>query len=430
MSKKVAILGGGVEGQAAARYWTRLGAQVTIHDGNPGLKADGGVATVLGPDYLKNLNDYDLVVRSPGIKPSLIKTKTPVTSGIREFFQHCPARIIGVTGTKGKGTTSSLITKILEEAGKRVWLGGNIGRSPLDFLDKVKATDLVVLELSSFQLMDLDLSPHIAVCLMIAPEHMDWHSSMREYMAAKGNIFWHQQPGDVAVFNPQNDFSAQIAALSRGRAVPYLEAPGAYIDEGEVVLNGQAICRTDEVGLPGPHNLENICAAVTAAYEVVGENFGAMKRAIIKFKGLEHRLELAGEIDGVRYYDDSFATTPETAIAAVRAFEAPKVLILGGSDKKSDYRALGQEVAAADVREVVLIGQMAEKIKEALAAAGYTKVRPGGATMAEIVAAAQAAAEPGDIVLLSPACASFDMFKNYSDRGNQFKAVVRELEGK
>lgn len=429
MSRKVAVIGGGVEGQAAARYWARLGAKVTIHDGNPELKVEPGVATVLGPDYLKQLNDYDLVVRSPGIKPSLIKTKTPVTSGIREFFQQCPARIIGVTGTKGKGTTSTLITKILEEAGKRVWLGGNIGRSPLDFLEKVKPTDIVVLELSSFQLMDLDVSPHIAVCLMVAAEHMDWHSSLREYMAAKGNIFWHQQPGDVAVFNPENDFSAQIAALSRGRAVPYLEAPGAHVADGNIILNDQVICRTAEAGLPGAHNLENICAAVTAAHEIVGENIAAMKRAVMKFKGLEHRLELAGEVDGVRYYDDSFSTTPETAMAAIRSFEAPKVLILGGSDKKSDYRALGREVAEAEMRAVILIGQMAGKLREALEAAGYTQASDGGATMAEIVVAARAAAKPGDVVLLSPACASFDMFKNYSDRGAQFKAAVSELEG-
>ncbi len=429
MSKKVAIVGGGVEGQAAARYWTRLGATVTVHDGNPDLRVDSGIATVLGPDYLKNLNDYDLVVRSPGVKPSLIKTKTPVTSGVREFFQHCPARIIGVTGTKGKGTTSTLITKILEEAGKRVWLGGNIGRSPLDFLDKIKPTDLVVLELSSFQLMDLDVSPHVAVCLMVVSEHMDWHSSVREYLAAKGNIFWHQQPGDVAIFNPDNDFSAQIAMLSRGRRVPYMEAPGAEVVDGQIMIAGRLICAVDEVGLPGPHNLENVCAAVTAAHEIIGENVGAMKRAVQKFKGLEHRLELAGTIDGVDYYDDSFSTTPETAIAAIRSFAQPKVLILGGSDKHSDYRQLGKVVAAANVREAILIGRMAENLAAALAEAGFTKVRPGGGTMAEIVQSARESARPGDVVILSPACASFDMFKNYSDRGAQFKAEVSKLEG-
>ncbi|GAC1369499.1 MAG: UDP-N-acetylmuramoyl-L-alanine--D-glutamate ligase [Candidatus Saccharimonadales bacterium] len=429
MSIKVGIIGGGIEGLAAARYWTRLQAEVTIHDANTALSAGEGVRTVLGPDYLKNLNNYDLVVRSPGVKPSLIKTKAPVTTGVKEFFKHCPARIIGVTGTKGKGTTSTLISKILEEAGKRVWLGGNIGRSPLDFLDKVKATDLVVLELSSFQLMDLDMSPNIAVCLMVVSEHMDWHGSIREYVAAKGNLFWHQQPGDVAIFNPKNDFSIQIASLSRGRKVPYLEAPGALVSDGQIELGGRTVCRADEVGLAGPHNLENICAALTAAHEIVGENYAAMKRAVISFKGLPHRLELAGEVGQVKYYDDSFSTTPETAAAAVQSFEQPKVVILGGSDKKSNYTELAAEIAKANVRQVILIGQMAGKIREALQKAGCTDSVDGGSNMTEIVTAAREVAQAGDVVLLSPACASFDMFKNYIDRGDQFKSAVTALEG-
>lgn len=424
MSMKVAVIGGGVEGQAAARYWLAKGAAVTVRDRAETLDVPPGVATVLGPDYLKGLATYDLIVRSPGVKPRDIKTNKPVTSGIREFFQHCPARIIGVTGTKGKGTTSTLIARILETSGRRVWLGGNIGRSPLDFLAKVKASDIVVLELSSFQLMDLDVSPHIGVCLMIVPEHMDWHKNIREYVAAKGNLFWHQQEGDIAIYNAENDFSTQIAQLSPGRKLPYLEAPGARVKGHEIRLGDQVVCRTDEVGLVGPHNLENICAALTAAHEIIGDNFEAMRRAVREFKGLEHRLEFVAELDHVRYYDDSFSTTPETAIAAAKAFTEPKIMILGGSDKKSKYDELGRVVAAANVREVVLIGEMAGKIRAALKEAGFSSVRDGGTTMTQIVAAAREAAQPGDVVLLSPACASFDLFKNYKDRGQQFKAAV------
>ncbi len=422
---KVAVIGGGVEGQAAIRYWTAKGAEVTVHDQNPQLRVPEGTKTVLGEDYLKGLGKYDLVVRSPGVKPSSIKTSAPVTSGVREFFEHCPARIIGITGTKGKGTTASLIARILGEAGWRVWLGGNIGRSPLDFLGKVKASELVVLELSSFQLMDLDVSPHIAVCLMIAPEHLDWHKNIREYVAAKGNLFWHQQPGDVAIYDAENDYSTQIAQLSPGNKVPYLKAPGARIESGKIVIAGAQICRTSEVGLIGPHNLENVCAAVTAAHEILGDNLDPVRRAVRDFRGLEHRLEYAGEIDGAKYYDDSFSTTPETAMAAIASFAGPKVLILGGSDKKSNYTELGRAVARGNVREVVLAGQMAGKLREALTASGFTAIRRGGSTMDEIMDDVKIAARPGDVVLLSPACASFDMFRNYKDRGDQFKAAVK-----
>ena len=230
----VAVIGGGVEGQAAARYWLAKGASVTVRDMNEALTGmPDGVVLELGPDYLKKLGSYDLIVRSPGVRPNAIKTKVPVTSGVREFFAKCPARIVGVTGTKGKGTTSSLIAEILRHAGYKVWLGGNIGTSPLDFLAKVEARDVVVLELSSFQLMDLDVSPKVAVCLMISPGHLDWHKNMREYVAAKGNIFWHQQPGDLAVFNPHNEYSAEVAGLSRGEHVPYGEKPGCVVSSGK-----------------------------------------------------------------------------------------------------------------------------------------------------------------------------------------------------
>jgi UDP-N-acetylmuramoylalanine--D-glutamate ligase len=440
MSLNVAVIGGGIEGKAACTYWLKKSAQVTLHDRSVETTMPAGVLAVLGPNYLHGLNSYDLIVRSPGIKPRDLKTTTPVTSGIREFFQHCPARIIGVTGTKGKGTTATLIAKICEEAGKRVWLGGNIGRSPLDFLANVKASDIVVLELSSFQLMDLDISPHVGVCLMVVSEHLDWHRNIREYVAAKGNLFWHQQPGDIAVYNPQNDFSTQIALLSPGIKLPYLEKPGAYLADGMVKFDGKNICRIEEVGLIGAHNLENVCAAITAAQVVTGTNMAAITRAVIDFKGLEHRLEFVRELNGVRYFDDSFATTPETAMAAIAAFDAPKVIILGGSDKKSKFTELARMVATSNVRTVILVGNTAHPtfhttapiIESALRAQGFTDivslVQDGGCSTQEIVVTAQKAAQPGDVVLLSPACASFEMYTSYKQRGDEFKAAVRELK--
>jgi UDP-N-acetylmuramoylalanine--D-glutamate ligase len=424
---KVAIIGYGVEGQSAAKYWAGQGEAITICDARAELGLPSEYGKQLGEDYLKGLDAYDLIVRSPGVKPWLIATKKPVTSGVKEFFERCPARIIGVTGTKGKGTTSTLITRILGEAGKRTWLGGNIGVAPLDFLAKVRAHHLVVLELSSFQLMDLAVSPHIAVCLMIVPEHMDWHRSMREYVAAKGNIFWHQRPGDVAVYDAHNDFSSQIAQLSPGEHLPYLEAPGARVEKGRIVVGEVDICGVNEVGLIGPHNLENICAAITATWELVEHDPAPVRRAVMAFTGLEHRLELVRQLGGVRYYNDSFATTPETAMAALASFDAPKVIILGGSEKNSQYEELAKAVKADDVRAAVLVGDTAPKLKVALDKVGFTNYILGPQTMTEMVSSARTVAQSGDVVLLSPACASFGLFRNYKDRGDQFKAAVQAL---
>lgn len=425
---KVAVIGYGVEGKAAYKHWTGLGHDVTVHDANVDLEVPSGVKTELGPDYLKRLDWYDLVVRSAGVKPWLIQTKATVTSGTEEFFRNCPARIIGVTGTKGKGTTTTLIARILGESGWRTWVGGNIGQSPLDFLAKVRANHLVVLELSSFQLMDLNVSPHIAVCLSIVPEHLDWHRNFREYVSAKGNIFWHQVPEDLAVYNANNEFSEEIARLSPGEQVPYMKSPGAKVSNGNIVIDGNIICRTDEVGLIGPHNLENICAAVTATWDLVKRQPGPVKRAVTAFTGLEHRLEFVRSVSGVSWVNDSFSTTPETAMAAINSFSEPKILIMGGSDKKSDYRELAKLVAQSSVRFVILIGAMASVIEADLRAAGFDKILRAPGTMPEIVTTARSVAARGDVVLLSPACASYDQFSNYRDRGERFKAAVGALK--
>jgi UDP-N-acetylmuramoylalanine--D-glutamate ligase len=209
--------------------------------------------------------------------------------------------------------------------------------------------------------------------------------------------------------------------------VPYLEAPGARVERGRIVMGETDICGADEVGLIGPHNLENVCAAITATWELVGHNPEPVRQAVRAFTGLEHRLEVVREVDGVRYVDDSFATTPETAMAALASFAAPKVMILGGSEKYSHYEELGRAVAAANVRHAVLIGDMAPKLQAALGAAGFTDITLGTERMADMVEAARRAARKGDVVLLSPACASFGLFKNYKDRGDQFKAAVRAL---
>jgi UDP-N-acetylmuramoylalanine--D-glutamate ligase len=416
MSMKAAVIGFEAEGASAYRYLTAQGADVTIHDARSDLVLPEGARSVLGPDYLKHLDGYDVVVRSPHIKPWSITTNASVTSAMSLFFEHCPARIIGVTGTKGKSTTVALIARMLGEAGWRTWVGGG-GQPPLDFLAKVRASHLIVLELSSFELTDLPVSPHIAVSLMIVPDHLDWHRSVREYVAAKGNIFWHQRPEDLAIYDAKNEFSQQI---------PYLMAPGARIGQGKLIIEEDVICDARDVALIGVHNLDNVCAAVTATWDLVKHNGDAVKRAITSFSGLEHRLELAGEVLDVQYYDDSYSTAPESTMAAMAAFTTPKVLILGGAGKQGNYLELARAVSEHNVRHVVATGEAAQSIQKALESVGYLQVVTGPSSMAEIMTTARGLAQKGDVVLLSPGCPVDDGFKDYKDRGAQFKAIIRD----
>lgn len=427
---KVGIVGFGTEGQAALHYWQASGDDVTVLDADEHKLVPNGVERVLGVKYLEDLDRFDLVVRSPGNKPWVFKTKARVTSGTREFLEKCPAPVIGITGTKGKGTTATLVARILESAGKRAWLGGNIGVPVLDLLPKIQPSDWVVMEMSSFQLMDSERSPHIAVCLMIAPEHLDWHRSLEEYVAAKGNIFAHQVPGDMAVYHAHNKYASKLAHLSTGRRVPYLEAPGAEVRGGRVVVGDVEICLVDEVGLIGPHNLENVCAAVTATWDVVQRNPAPVRKAVNAFSGLPHRLEPVREVGAVKYVNDSFAANPVAAVAALHSFQEPKVVVLGGMDRGLDLSELAGAVAEADVRRALLVGEAAGKLENALRSAGFAGYEHVFGGMPEIVDRARAAAQPGDVVLLSPGCPSFDMFRNFQDRGEQFKAAVAGLEAK
>ena len=283
-----------------------------------------GSATDLS--YLDGLGDRDKVIYSPSSYKNLQKVygsdrrfwdKTTTAQNI--FFENSQTKnIIGVTGTKGKGTTSTLIAKILEAEGKKVYLGGNVGKSVLDFIHEAKPDDWVVLELSSFQLQTFVHSPHIAVCLMIAMEHMDWHTDMEEYLEAKANIFKHQTLDDIAIYYAKDENSKKLAFNSPGKKIPYFEKPGAFVREDGLIVIGDnetEIIHKTEVKLLGEHNLQNICAALTATHEAVG---GLDKARVIltSFSGLEHRLELVRELGGIKYYDDSFATTPDAAIVA------------------------------------------------------------------------------------------------------------------
>lgn len=434
MVMKIAILGYGKQGKSAYQHWKKPDNQITVCDRDQSLDTPNDVEAQLGPHHLENLNRFDLIVRSPTIHPAWIvaanskKILEKVTTNTNEFFKVCPTKnIIGITGTKGKGTTSTLIAKMLEAAGKRVHLGGNIGIAPLELLkNNIQPEDWVVLELANFQLIDLRYSPHIAVCLMVVDEHLDWHVDAQEYIEAKKQLFAHQSRKDAAIFYAHNKRSIEIAAAGNGKKIPYMHLPGATVNGDIIGIGSQAIAQTKQIKLLGEHNWQNVCAAITAVWQI-SKNTEAIRTVIETFRGLEHRLEFVREISGVKYYDDSFGTTPETAIVAIKAFKDPKVVILGGSDKGSNYGELARAVKANNVRGVVVIGQMKEKIRQALQKVGFDDVIDGGDTMTDIVETAKEAAGIGDIVLLSTGCASFGMFKNYEDRGQQFKAAVQAL---
>lgn len=426
---KVAIAGYGLEGESNYRYWLERGDDVTIVDEAkvPAKPIPEGATTILGERVFRTLHDFDLVVRTASLPPHFIVTDGRIWSSTNEFFKTCPAPIIGVTGTKGKGTTSSLITSISRAAGHTVHLVGNIGQPPLDVLPRITPDDIVVFELSSFQLWDLERSPHVAVVLMIEPDHLDVHANFKDYIRAKSNIRRNQTANDVCFYHPSNTWSEQIARSSvLGDRIRYnaRDAGGVYVEGDDFCVEGETICKLRELSLPGAHNVENACAAISAA-RVFTLDEHAIAKGLRVFEGLPHRLKFVREVDGVKYYDDSIATTPGSARAALQSFDEPKIIILGGSKKGSEYNDIVRECKQRDTK-VVAIGETGKPIAEMCRNMGVEVIEPAGG-MSEIVTACQSIADPGSIVILSPASASFDMFKNYSDRGDQFVAAVNRL---
>lgn len=430
---KIAILGYGEQGRSAYEHW-RGGNEITVCDENDKVSLPEGVGRKLGAGYLQGLDNFDLVVRSPGIHPSdVVAANSPaildkMTTVTNEFFKLCPTKnIIGVTGTKGKGTASTLIAKMLEADGWRVHLGGNIGIPPFDMLkDGIQADDWVVLELANFQLIDLKYSPAIAVCLMVVPEHLNWHTDHEEYVSAKQQLFARQTDQDIAIYFSENEDSKRVASIGDGQKIPYYAPPGAVVHDDKIMIGGQAVCEVGELKLLGKHNWQNACAAVTAVWQIT-QNVKAMRPVLASFTGLEHRLELVRELHGVRYYNDSFGTTPETAIVAMEAFSEPEILILGGQGKGIPFNNLAEAVVKYNPKRVITIGETGDEIGRLLKAGGYKNAVSGGSDIVKIIELARKLAAPGDVVLLSTACTSFDMFDNYKQRGEQFKQVVRAL---
>jgi UDP-N-acetylmuramoylalanine--D-glutamate ligase len=446
---RVAVVGLSVEGLDAVEFFSREGAQVTGCDrrteqqfGGAWQKIAGKLHSFqLGEAYLSNLDKFDIVVRSPGIAldtpafVSLDSSKTVLTSVTKLFFQQCVAPIIGVTGTKGKGTTSTLIAQMLKHTGKQIWLGGNVGVPLLSQVRQVKKEDLVVLELSSFQLEDLTQSPHVAVVLPITQDHLanvdplasNAHATREDYVRAKQSIARYQKSGDLLVCNKDNETSLSFANKTQASVMfvsridttadAFVQGKSAMIRRGEIVQN---ICSLDEIQLLGAHNLENIAtASLVATY--YGVPLEQVRQTACAFKPLHHRLEFVRSVGGVSYYNDSFSTVPETTIAAIDSFDQPLILVVGGSEKGADFTQLGKHIAASNVKTLIVIGEMQERILRAVNDAGFAgEIVQGLDSMKNIVHMCHQKATDGDVVLLSPACASFDMFANYKDRGAQF----------
>lgn len=427
---KIAIAGYGIEGKSNYTYWNKPENELTIVDEREIIEdLPENTETILGENAFSKLQDFDLVVRSAGVAPYKIKTNGKIWSSTNEFFKQCPAPIIGVTGTKGKGTVSSLIAEMLRASGRKVHLVGNIGVPALAELPKISGGDVVVYELSSFQLWDLEKSPETAVVLMIEPDHLNVHENLKDYLAAKANITRYQKNTDTVIYNPENKYSVEIANISAGNKLPYNTKQAAYIEDDSIFIDGVRVCDTAEVRIPGRHNLENICAAISAVW-LYSEDVEPINMAIKNFTGLDHRLKFVSQKNGVSYYDDSISTTIGSAIAALHSFESPKIILLGGSKKGADFAELAQEIIRNNIKKVVVYGEEAPHIIQALKLENFTNfTHMENATMKDIVDYSSSIADAGDTVILSPACASFDMFRDYQDRGDQFVSAVQELDG-
>lgn len=425
----IAIAGYGIEGRSSYDYYVKHGHAVTILDEREhldGLPQDASV--IRGKDAFANLDPFDMVIRTPSLSPAKLQNAKKVWSATNEFFQECPAPVIGVTGTKGKGTTSSLIASILKKGGKTVHLVGNIGLPALDSIGSVAADDLVVYELSSFQLWDIEYSPHIAVVLMIEPDHLDIHAGFEDYVAAKRNIVRRQTADDLVVFNADNSYAAIIASRSEAQKIAIPTVETAHVLDDFFWYGDQKICPVSSLRLPGVHNQDNACAAIAAAWKYVSDPVN-IAQGLEAFDGLPHRLKFVRNIGGVAYYDDSIATTTGSAIAAINSFPEPKILILGGASKGTvDFSELAAKAATGNVKKVFAIGSQAHIIEEAMKSKNVQVENLGGRiSMADVVSRAHSFAQPGNVVVLSPACASYDMFKNYVDRGDQFTSAVNSL---
>ena len=450
-SKNVAIIGLGVSNIPLIDYMSEKNAKVTIFDNREESEIENdiiskiknyGFVFVGGEDNLSKLNGFDIIFRSPSCLPTkeeLVKEEERgaiITTEIEMLMKLAPCKIIGVTGTEGKTTTSSIIYQIIKQSGKTCYLGGNIGNPIFTKLKDITEEDIIVLEMSSFQLMGMEVSPNISLVTNIYPDHLNVHKDMEEYIDSKKNILKFQNSEDIIVLNYDNEITRSFSNDAKGKTIFFSSKhilTDGYIyntETGDIEYyeNGKStiLMNKKDIKLRGIHNYENICAALAVTSSIV--NFETQKIAIESFIGVEHRLEFVREIDGVKYYNDSIGTSPASTIAGLNAFDENIILLAGGSDKGLDYKEIGEKIAEK-VGTLILCGPTSEKIEEA------TKKALNGKNieifkvenMEEAVQQAKKSAKRGDIVLLSPASASFDLYKNFAERGNIFKEIVNKI---
>ncbi|KKQ28436.1 MAG: UDP-N-acetylmuramoylalanine--D-glutamate ligase [Candidatus Levybacteria bacterium RIFCSPLOWO2_12_FULL_37_14] len=424
-NKKILIVGKGIEGNAVYEYLIKHLPEnkIDIVDQKDGV------------DYLSEQKEYDIAVKSPGVVPELITI--PYTTATNIFMSNAKGKVIGITGTKGKSTTTTLIYEMMKAQDLDAYLGGNIGQSPLDFIDNLNDNSWTVLEMSSYQLNDLKVSPYIAVVLMITNEHLNYHKTQEAYIDAKRNILRFQNTQDTAIINKDYPAShesdiytiAKIFRTSREREV----GNGCFVNKQAIWMNRdgktEKIINVEKIKLLGKHNLENVCASICVA-KLAGVSNQNIAKVLEKFRGLEHRLEFVGEKNGVIFYNDSLATVPEAVIQALKTLPDTETLIAGGYDRGLDYSGIGEYLNKGQIKTLILFAPSGKRIWEEIRKATSEANRPEKfdvITMEQAVKIAAAETKPGKICLLSPASASFGTFKDYKDRGEQFKKAINEI---
>ena len=439
--KKIAVLGLGVSNRPLVRLLLDFGCNVTGCDKTPREKLDGEVLELekagctlhVGEDYLDGV-EADVVFRTPGMHPAnpaiqaLVSRGAQVTSEMEVFFEVCPCTILAVTGSDGKTTTTTLVSEMLKAEGKTVWLGGNIGTPLLPLVRQMKPSDFAVVELSSFQLMDMKRSPARAVITNLAPNHLDIHKDMAEYVQAKTNIFRYQDENGILILNADNPITAAFRGNGKTLFFSRQKEADVCLVDGVICRHGEKVLKTSEILIPGVHNVENYMAAIAMVDGLVSDE--TIRQVARTFGGVEHRIELVRVKDGVRFYNDSIASSPSRTIAGLRSFPEKVILIAGGYDKHIPYDVLGPEICA-HVKKLFLGGATGEKIRQAVISCPEYDPKALEITdcgsFEPAVRAAAAAAKAGDVVLMSPASAAFDQFKNFMVRGDFYKKLVKEL---
>lgn len=438
--KTISVIGMGVSNTPLIRLLLSAGALVTIRDKanrnelseNADIFEAQGAKLICGDDYLKDIND-EIIFKTPGMRPDVPELNAArnrgsvVTSEMEIFFKVCPAKIIGITGSDGKTTTTTIIYELLKAEGYTCFVGGNIGTPLLDKVPQMNDDDFCVLELSSFQLMTMTNSPDIAVITNIAPNHLDVHKSMEEYTDAKLNLLKHNKNSRI-VLNLDNDVTREISNTYPAHMFSRQQAAEYCVKDGVIYAGSAPVMNVSDIKIPGLHNVENFLAAIAAVDGLV--SYKTIKALAQSFGGVAHRMELIREKNGVSFYNDSIASSPTRTIAGLHSFKQKIILIAGGYDKKIPFDTLGCEIIE-HVKALILIGKTSDKIEASVVASpGYSKdnlpiYRPD--TFEDAVILADKIAESGDIVALSPACASFDLFKNFAVRGDRFRTLVNSL---